>query len=117
MTINSVNANYPPSMQNTQKEQKENADNPQESQQNNALNNVSNNAQNDKSNNPQSTTKEMSAFQMNIFESVKQAFGYNIDSEGFFTSDLNQAAGIPEGIKIHAILGVKYHLSLAVTII
>lgn len=33
MTINSVNANYPPSMQNTQKEQKENADNPQESQQ------------------------------------------------------------------------------------
>ncbi|MDE7174495.1 MAG: hypothetical protein K2N75_00355 [Helicobacter sp.] len=111
MTINSANTNYLPSMQNTQKEQKENANNPQELQPNNALNNVSNNAQNDKSNNSQNTTKEMSDFQTDIFESVKKAFGFGADSEGFFTSDLNEAAGIPEGIKIHAILGVEYYLS------
>lgn len=96
MTINSVNANYPPSMQSVQKE---NTNNSQESQQNNI------------SNNTQNKTKEMSAFQMNIFESVKQAFGFGIDSEGFFTSDLNEAAGIPKDIKIDAGLGVKYYLS------
>lgn len=95
MTINNVNANYPPSMQSVQKE---NTNNSQESQ------------QNDISNNTQNKTKEMSAFQMNIFESVKQAFGHSINSEGFFTSDLNEAAGIPKDIKIDSSLGVKYYL-------
>ena len=111
MTINSANTNYLPSMQSVQKKQKGNANNPQELQQNNTLNNISDNAQNDKLNNSQNTTKEMSDFQTDLFEPVKQAFGFGADSEGFFTSDLNEAAGIPEGIKIHVALGVEYYLS------
>ena len=38
----------------------------------------------------------------NKTEAVKEVLGYGVDSEGFFTSDLNEAAGIPKDYKIYA---------------
>ncbi len=43
-------------------------------------------------------------------QAVQEVLGYGVDSEGFFTSDLNEAAGIPKDIKIDSGLGVKYYL-------
>ncbi|EHE9212171.1 hypothetical protein IFW04_000155 [Campylobacter upsaliensis] len=36
------------------------------------------------------------------FKVDNKILGYEVDSEGYFTSDLNKAAGIPEDIKIHS---------------
>ncbi|MEB2801699.1 hypothetical protein Q9Q51_03305 [Campylobacter upsaliensis] len=36
------------------------------------------------------------------FKTDNKILGYEVDSEGYFTSDLNRAAGIPEDIKIHS---------------
>ncbi len=33
---------------------------------------------------------------------VEEVLGFGVDSAGFFTSDLNQAAGIPKDYKIYA---------------
>ncbi len=68
--------------------------------------------------NTQNTTKEIPTSQnlsqdlvRDKSQAVKEILGFGIDSEGFFTSDLNEAAGIPKDIKIDAGLGVKYYLS------
>ncbi|TLD80052.1 hypothetical protein LS70_009425, partial [Helicobacter sp. MIT 11-5569] len=43
-------------------------------------------------------------------EAVKEILGYGVDSEGFFTSDFNEAAGIPKEVKIDSSLGIKHEL-------
>lgn len=53
---------------------------------------------------PQNLAKDKS-------QAVKEVLSYGVDSEGFFTSDLNEAAGIPKDIKVDAGLGIKYYLS------
>ncbi|TQR39927.1 hypothetical protein DMB95_09535, partial [Campylobacter sp. MIT 12-8780] len=35
-------------------------------------------------------------------KAVSQVLGYGVDKEGFFTSDFNEAAGLPKDYKIHA---------------
>ena len=35
-------------------------------------------------------------------QAINQILGYEVDNEGYFTSEFNKAAGIPEDIKIHS---------------
>ncbi len=59
--------------------------------------------------NTQNTTKEIPTSQnlsqdlvRDKSQAVKEVLGYGVDSEGFFTSDLNEVAGIPKDYKIHS---------------
>ena len=59
-------------------------------------------------NNPQSTKEIPTAQNLpqdlakDKSQAVKEVLGYGVDSEGFFTSDLNEAAGIPKDYRIYA---------------
>ncbi len=76
MTINATNTNYNPNLM-------------QEVKNNNAQNTINNTP------NTLGLAKDKS-------QAVQEVLGYGVDSEGFFTSDLNEAAGIPKDYRIEA---------------
>ena len=41
-------------------------------------------------------------------QAVSEILGYGVDSEGFFTSDFNEVAGLPKDFKINAYSRSRY---------
>ncbi|WP_186306876.1 Cj0814 family flagellar-dependent secreted protein [Campylobacter coli] len=65
----------------------------------NYTNTFSNNTSNIKSSN---TINETSNLVSDKSEAVNKVLGYGVDKDGFFTSDFNEAAGLPKDYKIYA---------------
>ncbi len=65
----------------------------------NYTNTFSNNTPNTKSSN---TVNETSNLVSDKSRAVSKMLGYGVDKEGFFTSDFNEAAGLPKDYKIYA---------------
>ncbi|EAL7925204.1 hypothetical protein F9A04_07690, partial [Campylobacter coli] len=65
----------------------------------NYTNTFSNNTPNTKSSN---TVNETSNLVSDKSGAVNKVLGYGVDENGFFTSDFNEAAGLPKDYKIYA---------------
>lgn len=65
----------------------------------NYTNTFSNNTPNTKSSN---TVNETSNLVSDKSRAVSKMLGYGVDKDGFFTSDFNEAAGLPKDYKIYA---------------
>ncbi|HEB9311471.1 TPA: hypothetical protein RZK28_000902 [Campylobacter coli] len=65
----------------------------------NYTNTFSNNTSNTKSSN---TINETSNLVSDKSQAVNKVLGYGVDKDGFFTSDFNEAAGLPKDYKIYA---------------
>ncbi|EGS1401983.1 hypothetical protein LB689_001858, partial [Campylobacter coli] len=65
----------------------------------NYTNTFSNNTPNTKSSN---TVNETSNLVSDKSRTVSKMLGYGVDKDGFFTSDFNEAAGLPKDYKIYA---------------
>ncbi|EAL5848684.1 hypothetical protein CYB93_08755, partial [Campylobacter coli] len=61
--------------------------------------NYTNNTSNTKSSN---TVNETSNLVSDKSRTVSKMLGYGVDKDGFFTSDFNEAAGLPKDYKIYA---------------